>query len=891
MSNFQKQREQQFEEDLEKFIIYFTGFVPSQKNFEIAHKYASSNLKYHTFLDPDAHQIQSKFKDILIKLQVMSKPDTADYLNTLFEELKKRKLKQDYNDMPQRILGLLLLLSSNLIEHNLNREPNKNILKGRQQDNISISSIESLKDWKFETSSEEEDDEEQDNRKEQIQINQKQSEIKRDVKEIEQQKQTLTSSKDQLPNVLWHMSFNTKKSFNEFLSSSETSIQIKSSQLFLSENQNKSQEILKKPRIINMIINERDVVIAVLYSFLGLQSELLTFSSGQYQLTDFDVRHMSHESLLSSTQKFLEYATIVCHLKRPLQMIQKPCLLNIEILIQEQFWLGVRSILSEFDQVVTTLLEQSIYDEKLCSQQIDRSITLLYLNQSLQDWFIIIKQINIVAQKISTIEGNIGTFNSPTLTILYNLCIQNSLQPQHTQVYLQKLFLYALEPYIKLLDKYLDYNSTITDSFENLPIFLQNCSIQLKNIGQAFQIFQKVGLPALKQIQFRKNLIMRLCEVSETSPQKSIETTLQYCTLSGGYKFHEPFTLTKLKQRETQIQEKESYSIKDINNTNLIKVFQKEIVKLIKKEDQNIQNILLDYLNNHLHFVKLHKYLRCLFFFERVDLMQQFIQQIAESQSLARLRAIQNTIQDLLGKNFNFQNAYELQPQLICQQNSQFLLSHKSVNFKIFLPHPIDLIINENALILYNKIMQFLLFFKNSKLHLQQSLVNLKKRFKNFLSKFLHFGNQLTHFITNYEYFLFISILQVQTDLFLDKVNKSQSFQEIIDNHNLYLKTISDKMFLNQKSESILDAIYKVIDIVQNYPMLIDRVTSLDLVDQITKKIETMRIENEFTKMKDSFNQQISALILLFDHYTQRFTHAPEIIECILKVNFNQFYK
>ncbi|CAD8081605.1 unnamed protein product [Paramecium sonneborni] len=187
--------------------------------------------------------------------------------------------------------------------------------------------------------------------------------------------------------------------------------------------------------------------------------------------------------------------------------------------------------------------------------------------------------------------------------------------------------------------------------------------------------------------------------------------------------------------------------------------------------------------------------------------------------------------------------------------------------------------------------MQFLLFFKNSKLHLQQSLVNLKKRFKNFLSKFLHFGNQLTHFITNYEYFLFISILQVQTDLFLDKVNKSQSFQEIIDNHNLYLKTISDKMFLNQKSESILDAIYKVIDIVQNYPMLIDRVTSLDLVDQITKKIETMRIENEFTKMKDSFNQQISALILLFDHYTQRFTHAPEIIECILKVNFNQFYK
>ena len=29
-----------------------------------------------------------------------------------------------------------------------------------------------------------------------------------------------------------------------------------------------------------MITNERDVVVAILYSFLGLQSELLTFSSG-----------------------------------------------------------------------------------------------------------------------------------------------------------------------------------------------------------------------------------------------------------------------------------------------------------------------------------------------------------------------------------------------------------------------------------------------------------------------------------------------------------------------------------------------------------------------------------------------------------------------------------
>ena len=61
----------------------------------------------------------------------MSKPETADFLSTLFLALKKCPLKKDYNDMHHRILSCLLLLSSNLIEHNLNREPNRNVLKGK----------------------------------------------------------------------------------------------------------------------------------------------------------------------------------------------------------------------------------------------------------------------------------------------------------------------------------------------------------------------------------------------------------------------------------------------------------------------------------------------------------------------------------------------------------------------------------------------------------------------------------------------------------------------------------------------------------------------------------------------------------------------------------------
>lgn len=72
MSNFQKQQELLLEQQLESMIVSITGFIvpskllfkPSQKNYEIAHKYALSNLKYHRFADPDSHLIQSKFSKL-----------------------------------------------------------------------------------------------------------------------------------------------------------------------------------------------------------------------------------------------------------------------------------------------------------------------------------------------------------------------------------------------------------------------------------------------------------------------------------------------------------------------------------------------------------------------------------------------------------------------------------------------------------------------------------------------------------------------------------------------------------------------------------------------------------------------------------------------------------
>lgn len=56
------------------------------------------------------------------------------------------------------------------------------------------------------------------------------------------------------------------------------------------------------------------------------------------------------------------------------------------------------------------------------------------------------------------------------------------------------------------------------------------------------------------------------------------------------------------------------------------------------------------------------------------------------------------------------------------------LLDPKNFYIKVQLEHPIDVIIDEKAMMLYNKIMQYLIFFKNAKINVSTITQNLRKK-------------------------------------------------------------------------------------------------------------------------------------------------------------------
>lgn len=62
-------------------------------------------------------------------------------------------------------------------------------------------------------------------------------------------------------------------------------------------------------------------------------------------------------------------------------------------------------------------------------------------------------------------------------------------------------------------------------------------------------------------------------------------------------------------------------------------------------------------------------------------------------------------------------------------------------------------------------------------------------------------------FTLNYEYFLFSANIEHNTTIFLKEIDKISDFKSLIKCHNEYIKLVSDKMLLNQRADSIYDAI------------------------------------------------------------------------------------
>jgi hypothetical protein len=118
---------------------------------------------------------------------------------------------------------------------------------------------------------------------------------------------------------------------------------------------------------------------------------------------------------------------------------------------------------------------------------------------------------------------------------------------------------------------------------------------------------------------------------------------------------------------------------------------------------------------------------RVLYFLERADIMQVLVERAAEgSGGLGRVRGLESAIKEsmrehgirpewMLGK---FSLHVDVNPQIMSQVA---MLDPKHLYIRLQLNHPIDLIIDEKAMLIYNKILQYLLFFKNAKFNVSNT--------------------------------------------------------------------------------------------------------------------------------------------------------------------------
>ena len=65
------------------------GTSETEENFNICHDFFTSNMLYHTFLDPREKPIQEKFKGLQTKWVIQAKPRKAQRLAALLENFNR----------------------------------------------------------------------------------------------------------------------------------------------------------------------------------------------------------------------------------------------------------------------------------------------------------------------------------------------------------------------------------------------------------------------------------------------------------------------------------------------------------------------------------------------------------------------------------------------------------------------------------------------------------------------------------------------------------------------------------------------------------------------------------------------------------------------------------
>ena len=242
---------------------------------------------------------------------------------------------------------------------------------------------------------------------------------------------------------------------------------------------------------------------------------------------------------------------------------------------------------------------------------------------------------------------------------------------------------------------------------------------------------------------------------------------------------------------------------------------------------------------------------------------------------------LENILRDLASANLSDLNPYKeeifknIKISFSDNIKSYLIISNEDILVLKYQPSlPISIFFNDKAMLLYNRIFNYLVKIKRSfalirNINLDKKLKNAKNISKNekiqlLVLYLIEYRSLILDFANNLELYLFHFVVDPFIIKFKEKIEGVNSIDQFINNHDKFLKDIA--FYFGLSNHEYLKDLYDTLNLIIGFPILMDRFYMLDLDEIGDEEKQKLYIdifnntENFKRKAKDIINKHINNL-------------------------------
>lgn len=189
---------------------------------------------------------------------------------------------------------------------------------------------------------------------------------------------------------------------------------------------------------------------------------------------------------------------------------------------------------------------------------------------------------------------------------------------------------------------------------------------------------------------------------------------------------------------------------------------------------------------------------------------------------------------------------------------------------------------------------------------LSRSLQKGFDRIRSTLNKVMLMNQHVIHFITTINNYITLEVLETQSKRLFEKLDSVKDMDEIIENHNLFVKIIYDQCLLSKENYIIYKSLNEIFDEIIKYKNIYD-ILNNSLFERIKREQEMKEISHELYD-QDYINNEnktlevsMSQIRFCFAEFRTKIINFLKILEAdaesterfkylVMKIDFNKYY-